>query len=100
VVGVTSGVACIPALSYFHRLGRDRVGIFVGDKDKKHIKQFVNRCVHGIMLSLTYLPKITLPSKRDQVLVIGYEKLRTVINELTFCKCVSLSGRRSPQECY
>ena len=27
------------------RLGKDRVGVFVGDKDKAAIKQFVNSCV-------------------------------------------------------
>ncbi|EIN11409.1 hypothetical protein PUNSTDRAFT_141784 [Punctularia strigosozonata HHB-11173 SS5] len=51
----------------FHKwLGRDRVGVFVGDKDKAHIKQFINTRIH-------------------QVLVIGYEKLRTVIDDLRYC---------------
>ncbi|TDL24190.1 hypothetical protein BD410DRAFT_745512 [Rickenella mellea] len=50
----------------FHKwLGKDRVGVFVGDKDKTVIKQFVNSKIH-------------------QVLVIGYEKLRTVIAELAY----------------
>ncbi|KAF8441415.1 P-loop containing nucleoside triphosphate hydrolase protein [Boletus edulis BED1] len=47
-------------------LGRDRVGVLAGDKDKSQIKQFMNSRVH-------------------QVLVIGYEKLRSVINDLTYC---------------
>lgn len=51
----------------FHKwLGRDRVGVFTGDKDKSTIKQFLNSRLH-------------------QVLVIGYEKLRTVIDELAYC---------------
>ncbi|KAI0750810.1 P-loop containing nucleoside triphosphate hydrolase protein [Daedaleopsis nitida] len=51
----------------FHKwLGKDRVGIFVGDKDKKTIKQFLNSKIH-------------------QVLVIGYERLRTVISDLAYC---------------
>ncbi|KAG0704667.1 P-loop containing nucleoside triphosphate hydrolase protein [Suillus ampliporus] len=51
----------------FHKwLGRDRVGVFTGDKDKSTIKQFLNSRVH-------------------QVLVIGYEKLRSVIDELAYC---------------
>ncbi|KAI0832427.1 P-loop containing nucleoside triphosphate hydrolase protein [Trametes gibbosa] len=50
----------------FHKwLGKDRVGVFVGDKNKSTIKQFLNS-IH-------------------QVLVIGYERLRTVINELAYC---------------
>ncbi|KAI6121363.1 P-loop containing nucleoside triphosphate hydrolase protein [Pisolithus sp. B1] len=40
-------------------LGRDRVGIFTGEKDKSSIKHFINSRIH-------------------QVLVIGYEKLRSV----------------------
>ncbi|KAF8557976.1 hypothetical protein OG21DRAFT_1494290 [Imleria badia] len=47
-------------------LGRDRVGVLAGDKDKSQIKQFLNSRVH-------------------QVLVIGYEKLRSVINDLSYC---------------
>ncbi|KAG1742218.1 P-loop containing nucleoside triphosphate hydrolase protein [Suillus lakei] len=51
----------------FHKwLGRDRVGVFTGDKDKSTIKQFLNSRLH-------------------QVLVIGYEKLRTVIDDLAYC---------------
>ncbi|KAG8728416.1 helicase, partial [Ceratobasidium sp. 423] len=47
-------------------LGRDRLKVFVGDKDKNHIKQFMNSRIH-------------------HVLIIGYEKLRTVIDDLTYC---------------
>ncbi|KAI0045277.1 hypothetical protein FA95DRAFT_1561280 [Auriscalpium vulgare] len=51
----------------FHKwLGRDRVGVFVGDKDKAKIKQFINSKIH-------------------HVLVIGYERLRSVIAELAYC---------------
>ncbi|KLO18384.1 hypothetical protein SCHPADRAFT_899782 [Schizopora paradoxa] len=51
----------------FHKwLGKDRVGVFTGDKDKSTIKQFVNTRIH-------------------EVLVIGYERLRTVIDELKYC---------------
>ncbi|GJE96776.1 DEAD/DEAH box helicase [Phanerochaete sordida] len=51
----------------FHKwLGRDRLGIFTGDKDKAAIKQFVNSRIH-------------------HVLIIGYERLRTVIDELKYC---------------
>ncbi|KDQ57711.1 hypothetical protein JAAARDRAFT_156637 [Jaapia argillacea MUCL 33604] len=51
----------------FHKwLGKDRVGVFVGDKDKTVIKQFLNSRIH-------------------QVLVIGYERLRTVIGDLAYC---------------
>lgn len=39
------------------RLGRDAIGVFVGDGDKNHIRQFTT-------------------SRRHQVLVIGYEKVR------------------------
>ncbi|KAI0723311.1 SNF2 family N-terminal domain-containing protein [Earliella scabrosa] len=52
----------------FHKwLGKDRIGVFVGDKDKKTIKQFLNSKIH-------------------QVLVIGYERLRTVIADLAYCQ--------------
>ncbi|KAN0090963.1 P-loop containing nucleoside triphosphate hydrolase protein [Tylopilus felleus] len=47
-------------------LGRDRIGVLAGDKDKSQIKQFLN-------------------SRAHQVLVIGYEKLRSVINDLAYC---------------
>ncbi|KAH7888361.1 P-loop containing nucleoside triphosphate hydrolase protein [Phlebopus sp. FC_14] len=47
-------------------LGRDRVGVLTGDKDKSQIKQFLNSRLH-------------------QVLVIGYEKLRSVIGDLAYC---------------
>ncbi|KAH7915224.1 P-loop containing nucleoside triphosphate hydrolase protein [Hygrophoropsis aurantiaca] len=51
----------------FHKwLGRDRVGVFTGDKDKTHIRQFQHSKIH-------------------QVLIIGYEKLRTVIDDLAYC---------------
>ncbi|EIW61952.1 uncharacterized protein TRAVEDRAFT_57102 [Trametes versicolor FP-101664 SS1] len=51
----------------FHKwLGKDRVGVFVGDKNKSTIKQFLNSRIH-------------------QVLVIGYERLRTVIDDLAYC---------------
>ncbi|CDZ96591.1 dna repair and recombination protein rad54b [Phaffia rhodozyma] len=48
-------------------LGRDGLGVFVGDGDRNHIKQFSN-------------------SRRHQVLVIGYEKLRTCIQDLKSCQ--------------
>ncbi|KAJ3554226.1 hypothetical protein NM688_g3215 [Phlebia brevispora] len=51
---------------FFKWLGRDRVGVFVGDKDKHTIKQFVNSRIH-------------------HVLIIGYERLRTVIEDLRYC---------------
>ncbi|KII92162.1 hypothetical protein PLICRDRAFT_50591 [Plicaturopsis crispa FD-325 SS-3] len=52
----------------FHKwLGRDRVGVFTGDKDKGVIKQFINSKIH-------------------HVLIIGYEKLRTVIDDLAYCQ--------------
>lgn len=38
-------------------LGRDALGVFIGDGDKKQIRQFAN-------------------SRRHQVLIIGYEKVR------------------------
>ncbi|KAH7920920.1 hypothetical protein BV22DRAFT_1020349 [Leucogyrophana mollusca] len=54
--------------SEFHKwLGRDRVGVFTGDKDKTVIKQFNHSKIH-------------------QVLIIGYEKLRTVIADLAYCQ--------------
>ncbi|KAH7108135.1 P-loop containing nucleoside triphosphate hydrolase protein [Auriculariales sp. MPI-PUGE-AT-0066] len=46
-------------------LGRDRLNVFVGDKDKAVIKQFLN--------------------SKAEVLIIGYEKLRTVISDLAYC---------------
>ncbi|EPT02698.1 hypothetical protein FOMPIDRAFT_1160247 [Fomitopsis schrenkii] len=50
----------------FHKwLGRDRLGVMVGDKDKASIKHFVNSKVHN-------------------VLIIGYERLRTVISDLAY----------------
>ncbi|KAI0700892.1 P-loop containing nucleoside triphosphate hydrolase protein [Cytidiella melzeri] len=57
----------IGPVNEFHKwLGRDRVGVFVGDKDKALIKQFVNSRIH-------------------HVLIIGYERLRTVIQDLQYC---------------
>ncbi|KIM23797.1 hypothetical protein M408DRAFT_332159 [Serendipita vermifera MAFF 305830] len=51
----------------FHKwIGRDRIGIFSGDCDKATIKQFQNSRIH-------------------QVLIIGYERLRGVIDDLAFC---------------
>lgn len=51
----------------FHKwLGKNRIGIFVGDKEKADIKQFAT-------------------SKSHQVLLIGYEKLRTVIDVIKTC---------------
>ncbi|RDB25350.1 DNA repair and recombination protein RAD54B [Hypsizygus marmoreus] len=48
----------------FHKwLGRDRIGVVTCDKDKKTALMFMN-------------------AKNQQVLIIGYERLRTVINEL------------------
>ncbi|KAG8963765.1 helicase [Tulasnella sp. 419] len=47
-------------------LGRDRVQVFVGDKDKAHVKQFAN-------------------SRTHQILIIGYEKLRNTIADLAYC---------------
>ncbi|KAI6044689.1 P-loop containing nucleoside triphosphate hydrolase protein [Pisolithus marmoratus] len=41
-------------------LGRDRVGVFTGEKDKSSIKHFINSRIH-------------------QILVIGYEKLRGLL---------------------
>ncbi|OSX66624.1 hypothetical protein POSPLADRAFT_1044000 [Postia placenta MAD-698-R-SB12] len=49
-------------------LGKDRVGVFVGDKDKAAIKQFINSRIH-------------------QVMVIGYERLRTVIPPIGLIVC-------------
>ncbi|KAG9316430.1 P-loop containing nucleoside triphosphate hydrolase protein [Chiua virens] len=49
-------------------LGRDRIGVLAGDKDKSQIKQFLNSRVH-------------------QVLVIGYEKLRSVIPPIGLIVC-------------
>jgi hypothetical protein len=60
------------------RLGRDRVGVFDGTKAKATVKQFVNSRIH-------------------QVLIIGYEKLRTV---MCVHPRIQPSGRRkliSPQ---
>ncbi|KAG8843774.1 helicase [Tulasnella sp. 330] len=48
-------------------LGPDRLPVFMGDKDKTRIKQFVN-------------------AKKERVLIIGYEKLRLVIQDLRSCQ--------------
>ncbi|KAG9095961.1 helicase, partial [Ceratobasidium sp. 370] len=58
---------------FFKWLGRDRIRVFVGDKDKANIKQFMN-------------------SKLHHVLIIGYEKLRTVIDDLTYCTYACLNS--------
>ncbi|KAF7375992.1 hypothetical protein MSAN_00013800 [Mycena sanguinolenta] len=55
----------------FHKwLGRDRLGVVTGDKDKNAIKTFQN-------------------AKNQQVLIIGYERLRTVMqvhsDQLAYC---------------
>ncbi|KAL4080204.1 P-loop containing nucleoside triphosphate hydrolase protein [Scleroderma yunnanense] len=47
-------------------LGRDRVGVFTVEKDKSSVKHFLNSRIH-------------------QALVIGYEKLRSVIGDLAYC---------------
>ncbi|KAF9653003.1 hypothetical protein BDM02DRAFT_3266009 [Thelephora ganbajun] len=53
--------------SEFHKwLGRDRVSILTGDKDKSQIKLFLN--------------------SKHQVLIIGYEKLRSIIEDLSYCQ--------------
>ncbi|KAL5523808.1 hypothetical protein ACEPAG_7981 [Sanghuangporus baumii] len=51
----------------FHKwLGKDRIGVFTGDKSKEAVKQFINSRIH-------------------HVLIIGYERLRSVISELSYC---------------
>ncbi|KAH9994001.1 P-loop containing nucleoside triphosphate hydrolase protein [Russula vinacea] len=53
--------------SEFHKwLGRDRVGVLTGDKGKTAIRQFTNSKIH-------------------QVLLIGYERLRNVVDDLVYC---------------
>ncbi|KAI0305632.1 P-loop containing nucleoside triphosphate hydrolase protein [Multifurca ochricompacta] len=53
--------------SEFHKwLGRDRIGVLTGDKGKTAIRLFTNSKIH-------------------QVLVIGYERLRTVVGDLVYC---------------
>ncbi|KAJ6607761.1 SNF2 family N-terminal domain-containing protein [Mycena sp. CBHHK59/15] len=47
-------------------LGRDRLGVVTCDKDKNVVKTFQH-------------------AKTQQVLIIGYERLRTVIDQLAFC---------------
>ncbi|KAI9463687.1 P-loop containing nucleoside triphosphate hydrolase protein [Lactarius psammicola] len=47
-------------------LGRDRVGVLTADKGKTAIRQFINSKIH-------------------QVLLIGYERLRTVVDDLVYC---------------
>ncbi|TRM69761.1 SNF2 family N-terminal domain-containing protein [Schizophyllum amplum] len=54
--------------SEFHKwLGRDRVGVTVCDNSNKGLQTFL----HG--------------GKHQQVLIIGYERLRTVVNKITTC---------------
>ncbi|KAJ6495564.1 SNF2 family N-terminal domain-containing protein [Mycena vitilis] len=51
----------------FHKwLGRDRLGVVTCDKDKNVIKTFQH-------------------AKTQHVLIIGYERLRTVIDQLAYC---------------
>ena len=62
------------------RLGRDRVGVMVGDKDKQTILQFVNSwaqltAVQPLILSVAWLRFRRI----HHVLIIGYERLRTVM---------------------
>nr|GAT57610.1 predicted protein [Mycena chlorophos] len=48
-------------------LGRDRLGVVtVGDKDKNAVRTFLN-------------------AKNQHVLIVGYERLRTVIDQLAYC---------------
>ncbi|EGN99526.1 hypothetical protein SERLA73DRAFT_72346 [Serpula lacrymans var. lacrymans S7.3] len=70
----------------FHKwLGRDRVGVFTGDKDKAVIKQFINSCVK-LLLWLSPIKNRRAHYRRiHQVLIIGYERLRTVIADLAYC---------------
>lgn len=69
------------------RLGKDRVGVITGDKDKGTIKFFLNSSVlHTVQVSITYTPF----RKRDNILVIGYEKLRTVMYENTLSRFCSV----------
>ncbi|KAL1704581.1 SNF2 family N-terminal domain-containing protein [Schizophyllum commune] len=54
--------------SEFHKwLGRDRVGVTVCDNSNKGLQTFL----HG--------------GKHQHVLIIGYERLRTVVNKITTC---------------
>ncbi|KDQ21829.1 hypothetical protein BOTBODRAFT_169022 [Botryobasidium botryosum FD-172 SS1] len=66
-------------------LGRDRIGVFIGDKDKAHIMQFMNRSAYYFSSHFTKWLTALIFSKIHQVLIIGYEKLRKVIAELAFC---------------
>ncbi|KAJ7675096.1 SNF2 family N-terminal domain-containing protein [Mycena rosella] len=51
----------------FHKwLGRDRLGVVTCDKDKNAVKTFQH-------------------AKTQHVLIIGYERLRTVIDQLAYC---------------
>ncbi|KAG8814011.1 helicase, partial [Serendipita sp. 399] len=49
-----------------YRIGRDRIGVFTGNCSKVEIKQFINSRIH-------------------QVLIIGYERLRGIIQDLAYC---------------
>lgn len=60
------------------RLGRDRVGVLAGDKDKSQIKQFLNSYVK-YTAGITWMLTNVLSRRVHQVLVIGYEKLRSVM---------------------
>ncbi|GJJ06291.1 hypothetical protein Clacol_000482 [Clathrus columnatus] len=68
-------IACPNWKKEFHKwIGKDRIGLFVGDKDKAMIKQFLNSKIH-------------------HVLIIGYERLKGVIhsqtissNDLAYCQ--------------
>ncbi|TIB04151.1 hypothetical protein E3P94_00642 [Wallemia ichthyophaga] len=48
-------------------IGQSKIGIFLGDKDVSEIKKFQQSRIH-------------------QVLIIGYEKLRTAVDVLKFCQ--------------
>ncbi|KAI0036857.1 P-loop containing nucleoside triphosphate hydrolase protein [Vararia minispora EC-137] len=50
-------------------LGRDRVGIIMGDQNKRSKNTFQEHILR----------------RRDQVLIIGYERLRKVIADLAYC---------------
>ncbi|KAG8710161.1 helicase [Ceratobasidium sp. 395] len=71
---------------FFKWLGRDRIRVFVGDKDKANIKQFMNSCGFCFQEYMLFVNRdCTVTRKLHHVLIIGYEKLRTVIDDLTYC---------------
>jgi len=41
--------------NFLQRIGRDRIGIFTGDRDKTAIKQFINRCAYTKRLHLVLI---------------------------------------------